>query len=74
MLNTELPVHITTREAQIERLVLYGRSNLQIATELGISERTVKFHVTSVFKKRKVTSRSQLMAAEIIRLEDMLND
>ena len=41
------------------RLVRKGRANKQIARELGISERTVKAHLTNVFARIGVTDRTQ---------------
>src|SRR5262249_38409131 len=42
---------LTPRELAVLRLVAAGQSNRQIADSLGITERTVKFHVTSIFNK-----------------------
>jgi pimeloyl-ACP methyl ester carboxylesterase/DNA-binding CsgD family transcriptional regulator len=50
---------LTTREADILRLVAAGASNLQIAGKLFISEKTVRNHLTSIFSKLGVTSRAQ---------------
>ena len=41
------------------RLVADGDANKQIARKLGITERTVKAHLTSVFSAIGVTSRTQ---------------
>jgi two-component system, NarL family, nitrate/nitrite response regulator NarL len=51
---------LTSREIQIARSVAEGRSNRDIATQLGITEQTVKNHLTSIFEKVGVTSRLQL--------------
>jgi two-component system, NarL family, nitrate/nitrite response regulator NarL len=51
---------LTSREIQIARAVAEGRSNRDIATQLGITEQTVKNHLTSIFEKVGVTSRLQL--------------
>jgi DNA-binding NarL/FixJ family response regulator len=51
---------LTTRELQIARAVAEGRGNREIATQLGITEQTVKNHLTSIFEKVGVTSRLQL--------------
>lgn len=40
-----------------------GRSNKQIAYDLGIAEATVKAHLTTIFRKLKVTNRSQALIA-----------
>jgi DNA-binding NarL/FixJ family response regulator len=60
---------LTTREMQIARAVAEGRGNRDIATQLGITEQTVKNHLTSVFEKVGVASRLQLALA-ILRGRD----
>jgi len=41
------------------RLICDGRPNKTIATELGLSEKTVKTHITAIFKALKVANRTQ---------------
>ena len=50
---------LTDREREVLRLVAEGLANKQIARRLGISERTVKAHLTSVFQRLGVTDRTQ---------------
>lgn len=50
---------LTDRESQVLGLVTKGLSNKQIARRLGISERTVKAHLGSVFQRIGVTDRTQ---------------
>ena len=50
---------ITRREKQILVNIALGRSNKDIAEEFDISERTVKNHITSLFKKIDVSDRTQ---------------
>ncbi len=58
--NTEEPeIPLTSRETEILKLVLKGASNKEIADTLVVKEVTVKTHLNSVFKKLKVTSRTQ---------------
>jgi len=52
---------LTETEIKIIKLVLTGMTNKEIADELYISEKTVKFHLYKVFKKLKVKNRSELM-------------
>jgi two-component system, NarL family, nitrate/nitrite response regulator NarL len=54
---------LTTRETQIASAVAEGRGNREIATQLGITEQTVKNHLTSIFEKVGVASRLQLALA-----------
>ncbi|MEZ5094909.1 MAG: response regulator transcription factor [Nocardioides sp.] len=50
---------LTPREVEVLSLVRQGLANKQIARRLGISERTVKAHLTSVFAAIGVTDRTQ---------------
>ena len=50
---------LTDRERQVLQLVGAGLANKQIARRLDISEKTVKAHLTSVFRRIGVTDRTQ---------------
>ncbi|MCA0386388.1 MAG: response regulator transcription factor [Firmicutes bacterium] len=50
---------LTKREYEVIRLISKGHNNKEIAVELFISEKTVKNHVSNIFKKIKVTDRTQ---------------
>lgn len=52
-------VELTPREAQVLNLLRQGLANKQIARSLGISQATVKAHLTSVFQRIGVTDRVQ---------------
>jgi len=52
-------VQLTPREAEVLALVRAGLANKQISRRLGISERTVKAHLTSVFQRIGVVDRTQ---------------
>jgi DNA-binding NarL/FixJ family response regulator len=54
-----LPDGLTRREAEVLTLVADGRSNREIADALYISDRTVARHLTNVYTKIGVTSRTQ---------------
>jgi NarL family two-component system response regulator LiaR len=60
-----LPAHpppgelLTEREVEVLVLVAHGESNQQIATQLGISEATVRKHVSSILRKLHLASRTQ---------------
>lgn len=51
---------LSTREAQVAELVLHGYRNMDIALALGITSATTKKHLTKVFDKVGVHTRSQL--------------
>jgi DNA-binding CsgD family transcriptional regulator len=55
------PVGLSRREEEVLNGVLESLANKEIASRLSISERTVKFHVSSLFVKFKVRSRIELI-------------
>jgi DNA-binding NarL/FixJ family response regulator len=50
---------LTDRESEVLGLLAKGLANKQIALTLGISEHTVKFHVSSIYTKLNVTNRTE---------------
>jgi DNA-binding NarL/FixJ family response regulator len=58
---------LSPRETEILDLLAVGLANKEIAFRLGISEHTVKFHVTSIFTKLDVTTRAAAVAIGIRR-------
>jgi DNA-binding NarL/FixJ family response regulator len=50
---------LTERELEVLALVGRGRSNKEIATELGITERTARTHVSNILGKLDLSSRTQ---------------
>jgi DNA-binding CsgD family transcriptional regulator len=57
-----LPAGLSAREVQVLRLVAAGRSNAQIAAALVLSERTVARHLSNIFGKLGVSSRTAAAA------------
>jgi DNA-binding CsgD family transcriptional regulator/signal transduction histidine kinase len=55
-------VPLSAREREVLRLVASGARNRDIATKLGISQNTVKFHVSNLLRKAGARSRSELAA------------
>jgi DNA-binding NarL/FixJ family response regulator len=53
---------LSDREVEVLRLVAGGLSNRDIATNLVISEHTVRRHLSNIFRKIGVTSRSAATA------------
>lgn len=51
---------LTKREREIANLVAQGQSNLEIAANLHITERTVKAHLSSIYEKTRTGSRLNL--------------
>lgn len=63
---------LSPRELEVLHLVAEGRSNKQIAKELFIAESTVRYHLTSIFNKLGVDTRTHALAVaaqrDLIRL------
>ena len=57
----ELPA----REIEILRMLAQGLGNKQIAAQLGISEHTVKFHISSILGKLGAASRTEAVTSGI---------
>ena len=57
-----LPEQLTERELEVLRQLAKGRQNKEIATELWISERTVKFHVSAILAKLAVGNRTEAVS------------
>jgi DNA-binding CsgD family transcriptional regulator len=60
---------LSKRETEVAGLLLRGKSNKQIALVLGISERTVEFHLKNIYQKMGVASRTEA----IIKLSEVLH-
>ena len=59
VLNAKMIEKLTKRELEVLKLLAVGMYNKGVADELHISERTVKNHVSSIFKKIDVSDRTQ---------------
>ncbi|WP_027232728.1 response regulator transcription factor [Phyllobacterium sp. UNC302MFCol5.2] len=56
---------LTPREEQILTLVSNGKSNKEVAREIGLQEKTIKHHMTSILQKLQVRNRTE--AALLLR-------
>jgi DNA-binding NarL/FixJ family response regulator len=61
---------LTRREEEILRLVAEGHSNAQLARMLWVTEQTVKFHLSNVYRKLAVSNRTE--AARWAQLNGLL--
>jgi two-component system, NarL family, response regulator YdfI len=64
---TESSEEITSRETDVLRMLAKGLVNKDIATRLGISEHTVKFHISSILDKLGASTRTEAVALGIRR-------
>jgi DNA-binding NarL/FixJ family response regulator len=56
------PEPLTARESEVLQLLAQGLANKQIAVALGISEHTVKFHVSAIYAKLGAASRTEAVS------------
>jgi two-component system, NarL family, response regulator YdfI len=56
---------LTPREIEVLRMVAEGLGNKEIASRLGISDHTVKFHISSIFAKLGASSRTEAVTIGI---------
>ncbi len=61
------PVFLTTREKEILQWASSGKSCWEIGSIIGISERTVKFHLQNVYRKLEVVNRAQAVSVAFQR-------
>ena len=55
------PEELTEREREIIDMIIRGRSNAEIASELFVTLKTVKFHVSNILRKTGAPSRMELI-------------
>jgi two-component system, NarL family, response regulator len=60
-------IQLTGREFRILRLITEGKANKEIADTLGISDATVKAHITNLLGKLEVSSRTEAIGVAIKR-------
>jgi DNA-binding NarL/FixJ family response regulator len=57
--NITLKKNLTNRQSQVLDLIAQGKSNKQIAYDMGVSEATVKLHINALLRSLKVNNRTQ---------------
>lgn len=63
---SEIRENLTEREQEIVKWVIHGMTNKEVATQLGISDKTVKTHLSNIFSKLKVSRRLELLLYRIV--------
>jgi len=66
-MNQEKAPQLTEHEIQVLRLVAQGLTNKEIASSLGIAERTVEYHLGEIFRRLNVSLRT----AAVVMAEKM---
>ena len=66
------PGGLTRRELEILKLVAEGHSNANLARMLWVTEQTVKFHLSNVYRKLEVTNRTE--ASRWAQVHGLLDD
>jgi NarL family two-component system response regulator YdfI len=61
------PIPLTEKERFVLEAIVEGQRNKEIAAEMGLSERTVKAHLTGIYNKLGVDSRTQAVAVALER-------
>jgi NarL family two-component system response regulator YdfI len=62
---TAAPEDLTPREIEVLRMLAEGFGNREMASRLGISDHTVKFHVSSILDKLGAASRTEAVTLGI---------
>jgi DNA-binding NarL/FixJ family response regulator len=62
-----LSATLTPRETEVLRMVMEGHTDREMGDALGLAERTVRYHLTSIFNKLGVNSRPEAVAHAIER-------
>lgn len=60
-LKNHLSQKLSRREVEVVVLVLEGLTNREVANQLCVAEKTVKFHLTNIYKKLNISRRSQII-------------
>jgi DNA-binding NarL/FixJ family response regulator len=55
------PIRLTRRERQLVSLLTEGHTNKQMASQLGVSDQTIKNQLTTLYRKTNVSNRLELV-------------
>ncbi len=61
MMPIEAAERLTPREREVVELVAYGMTNIQIGLRLGISENTIKRHMSNIMTKLNAANRTDVV-------------
>src|SRR4029077_9551417 len=66
---SDMPYSFTQREKQVLAGICECKGNKEIAQQMNLSERTIKFHVSSLLSKAQVSCRQELAARYSVKPE-----
>jgi two-component system nitrate/nitrite response regulator NarL len=55
------PIRLTRREGQLVSLLVEGHTNKEMASQLGVSDQTIKNQLTTLYRKAGVSNRLELV-------------
>ena len=70
----ELLAGLTKRQRQVLALLAEGKSNIEIAGDLGVSDKTVRFYISAILKTLKVRNRTQAALIAVRAMEIFPSD
>ncbi len=70
----ELLSGLTSRPLQVVTLLALGKSNVEIAEDLGISDKTVRFYISAILKTLKVRNRTQAALIAVRAIGDQSSE
>jgi len=56
---------LTKKEQAVANLLVQGLTNKEMSIQLGVTEKTVKFHLTSIYKKSNVKNRTMFIVTKL---------
>lgn len=56
---------LSLSEQRVANMIAEGKSNAEIGEALGVTEKTVKFHLTNIYAKENVRTRAQLIVKRL---------
>jgi len=65
--STELAPSLTERELEVIKALAQGKSNKEIARDLGISEKTIRNHASNIYRKLHIFDRTQAVIYAVRR-------
>ena len=72
--SNELLAGLTRRQKQVLALLARGKSNMEIAEDLGVSDKTVRFYISAILKTLKVRNRTQAALIAARAIDDVGDD